>query len=228
MAAEAIALDSGGSQVATAQFADRHLYSLPGKIDLAQGETRQVRLFEAEGVPVTKRYRLEGLVQVGRGPEEAGPLNPEIIIEIENSKEAGLGLALPGGTLRVYQPLNGDPGASGDSIFIGAATLKPTAEDEEVELSIGRAFDITGRSRLTDFQRISNTTGAYETSGEVEVSNARSDDVIVEVLAVLPRGWKMLDESQEHQSESANRIRWDLKVPANGKAKLAYRIRVAP
>jgi hypothetical protein len=166
-------------------------------------------------------------VQVGRGPEEAGPLNPEIIIEVENSKEAGLGLALPGGTLRVYQPLEGDQ-VEGDSIFIGAATLKPTAEDEEVELSIGRAFDITGRSRLTDFQRISNTTGAYETSGEVEVRNARSDDVIVEVLAVLPRGWKMLDESQEHQSESANRIRWDLTVPANGKAKLAYRIRVTP
>ena len=81
---------------------------------------------------------------------------------------------------------------------------------------------------MSPFFGLMHTAGAYETSGEVEVSNARSDDVIVEVLAVLPRGWKMLDESQEHQSESANRIRWDLTVPANGKAKLAYRIRVTP
>ncbi|MDX1401698.1 MAG: hypothetical protein R3245_07240 [Kiloniellales bacterium] len=223
MAAEA-AVVQDVEQIESRSFADRHLYDLPHKVSLARGESRQVRLFEAEGLKVKKRLRMMGLVFAGRGPEEIGPLNPEIVIELENKESTGLGRALPGGTLRVYQPASGN----GEPIFVGAAPLPASAEGETLELAIGQAFDVTGRSRILSFQRISNTTGAYEMAQEVELANAQANDLTVELVGNLPRGWSMLEESAPHQKESANVIRWDLSVPAGGKVQLTYKIRVKP
>ena len=42
----------------------------------------------------------------------------------------------------------------------------------------------------------------------------------------LPVGWRMMEESAAHESETANRIVWPLQVPAGGKARLTYRLRV--
>ena len=132
----------------------------------------QVPLFAAaRDLPVTRRYRLEGLVQAGRGAEETGPLSPEILIELANEAKSGLGRALPGGSYRVYQPTD----SKGPAIFVGESRLGHTAEGETLEIALGRAFDITGRGWLLDYKRISNTTGAYELAQRVEIANAKEE-----------------------------------------------------
>jgi len=60
------------------------------------------------------------------------------------------------------------------------------------------------------------------------VKNAKDQDVEVEVVGHMPRGWRMLDESQKHEETSANRLVWTLKVPAKGEAKLNYSVQVNP
>ena len=224
MAAEAGGAAADMSAARAESFSDRHLYSLPGLIGIARGEARQVGLLQADGVAVNKRFRLIGLVQPGRAPEEIGPLNPEIQITITNDEASGLGQPLPAGIVRIYQPLE----ATGSPVFVGAAPIRHTARGDEVELGLGRAFDISGRAWLTEFKRVSTTSGAYETGQRIELINGRDDPVTVEVVGQMPRGWRMLSETQSHEEESANRLRWDLDVPANGKASLEYRVRVTP
>jgi hypothetical protein len=226
MATMAADAEMGGApRVQARSFSDRHLYGLPGKIDLARGETRQVRLFSATDVAVEKRLRLENLIQTGRAPEELGPLHPQILLRLRNEAKAGLGRPLPAGRVRIYQPLSqngdgdqdaeeGEPGEG--AIFVGAAGLDHVAEGESAELSLGKAFDISARAWLTEFRRISTTSGAYETGQRAEL------------VGHMPAGWRMLKETTSHTRESGNRIRWDIQIPAGGKAAFEYRIRVTP
>ncbi len=222
---------AGAPGVQARGFSDRHLYSLPGTIDLARGETKQVRLLASSDVAVEKRFRLESLIQAGRAPEELGPLHPQILLRLQNEAAAGLGQPLPAGRVRIYQPPEPkDEGGQGDNgvIFVGAATMDHVAEGEWADLSLGEAFDISARAWATGFQRISTTSGAYETGQRAELVNGGEEAVTVELVGHMPAGWRMLRETAAHTKESGNRIRWDIEVPAGGKAKFEYRIRVTP
>ena len=91
-------------------------------------------------------------------------------------------------------------------------------------LFIARAFDVTGRSRITAYERLSNKS--YRTAQEITLANAKDEAVRVKVVGHLPPGWRMLEESHPHEAETANRIAWTLSVPAGGEAELTYRVQV--
>ncbi len=200
---------------------DQHLYEVPRPVALADRETKQVVLLESRGVPLVKEYRFEELVAAQGGAEEIGPVSAAVVLGFDNDAEAGgPGVPLPGGIVRVYRPA----GAAGDPVFVGEDAIGHTPEGEEVELSIARAFDVTGRARITAYERLSNTS--YRIAQEIVVANAKDEAVQVKVVGHLPAGWRMLEESQAHEAETANRIAWTLDVPAGGEARLGYRMQV--
>jgi hypothetical protein len=200
---------------------DQHLYEVPRPVALADRETKQVVLLESRGVPVVKAYRFDELVAAQGGAEEIGPVSAAVVLSFDNDAEAGgPGAPLPGGIVRVYRPA----GADGDPVFVGEDAIGHTPEGEEVELSIARAFDVTGRARITAYERLSNTS--YRIAQEIAVANAKDEAVQVKVVGHLPAGWRMLEESQAHEAETANRIAWTLDVPAGGATALSYRMQV--
>lgn len=200
---------------------DQHLYEVPRPVSLADRETKQVLLLASHGVPVVKEYRFEDLVTAQGGAEEVGPVSAAVVFRFDNDGEAGgPGAPLPGGIVRVYQP----GGADGAPVFMGEDTIGHTPEGEEVRLAIARAFDVTGRSRITAYERLSNTS--YRIAQEITVANAKDGAVRVKVVGLLPPGWRMLEESRPHEAETANRIAWTVDVPAGGEAELSYRLQV--
>ncbi len=218
MMAEAMAPAPG---MAAQAAGDQHLYEVPRPVSLADRETRQVLLLESRSVPVAKEYRFEELVHAQGGPEEVGPVSAAVVFRFENDSDAGgPGLPLPGGIVRVYQP----GGSDGAPVFVGEDRIGHTPEGEEVRLAIARAFDITGRSRITAYERLSNKS--YRTAQVITLANAKDEAVRVKVVGHLPPGWRMLEESQPHEAETANRIAWTLSVPAGGEAELTYRLQV--
>ncbi len=98
-----------------------------------------------------------------------------------------LGRPLPGGTLRVYEAAAGGP------IFAGEDRIPHTPEGETLELTLGRAFDVTGESRRTSYETLSQRS--YETAQEIVLRNAKDEAVEVRVTGTMPAGWKMLRES---------------------------------
>ncbi len=203
-----------------APVGEQHVYSLDGEIDLPQRVTKQVTLLGARGLPVVKEYRLEQLVNAFGGAEEIGPVKAQVSLEIENRETTGLDRALPRGVVRVYQ----ETGDDAPPIFIGEDAIEHTAKGEAVRLTTGRAFDVTGKAVRTVFERISDKT--YETGQRIRLKNAKASAVEVKVIGQLPPGWHMMDESQPHVAETANRVVWTLPVPAGGEARLDYRVRV--
>lgn len=218
MMAEAMAPAPG---MAAQAAGDQHLYEVPRPVSLADRETKQVLLLTRRDVPVVKEYRFEELVAAQGGAEEIGPVSAAVVFRFDNAAEAGgPGEPLPGGTVRVYQP----GGSDGEPVFLGEDAIGHTPVGEEVRLSIARAFDVTGRSRITAYERLSNT--AYRIAQEITVSNAKDEAVQVKVVGHLPPGWRMLEESRPHEAETANRIAWTLDVPAGGEADVSYRLQV--
>jgi len=209
-------------QMSEQPIGDQHLYELDRPVTLGRRETKQVTLLAAASLPVIKEYRFEDLVSAYGGAEEIGPIKAAVILEFANEEAEGLGVPLPRGIVRVYQEA-GDGGAAA-VVFVGEDGIDHTPKGERVRLTTGRAFDVTGKARRTVFERISNKT--YDTGQSIEIKNAKDRAVSVKLIGHMPRGWRMLEESQPHEQETASRLVWTLEVPAGGSATLDYKVRV--
>ncbi len=198
---------------------DRYVYDLARPVVIGARETKQISLLSADGVAVLKTYRFNGLANAHGGASEVGPVNAAVTLEIENGEETGLGLPLPAGIVRIYQP------DQAGSLFLGEDRLSHTPEGEKAELRLGDAFDITARAKHTAVDRISRET--YESEQEIVVENAKDEAVNVEVAGFFPQGWKMLKETSAHEKETSNQVVWKLEVPAGGSTTLTYRVRVS-
>jgi len=198
-----------------------HLYTLGQPTTLRDQQTKQVALLSAARVPVRKEYRLQGAAywyqNEGRAPELGDKRSVEVFMSFEN-KGGDLGVPLPKGTVRVYKS-----DSAGRPQFIGEDRIDHTPKNETVRLKLGKAFDLTGNWKRTDFSRIS--TRVFEQTIAIELSNAKDEPVTVRVVEPIPGDWKMLKESQPHLKSSASSAMWDVPVPANGKTTLTYRVR---
>lgn len=199
---------------------DYHLYRLDRPVTLGENETKQVALLSAENVPVEKEYRFVGLNQMyDHRAGEPRRASAVVRLSFENAKAAGLGLPMPQGIVRVY---GGD--SAGDFLFLGEDRIDHTPEGETLRLELGRAFDVTARSRQTAFERLGEQ--AFETAFAVELRNAKPQPVNVTVVEQIPGEWEIVEESHPHERSSARQAEWRLEIPANGRVELTYRARV--
>ncbi len=201
------------------EVGDRYLYDTGLEITLEPGERKQVALFQISGIAAERRYSFDGLAGLG-GPDQVGPVQATLELVFDNP-ERDQGKPLPAGSIRVYEAL--DEG-EGQPVFSGEADIGHTPVGGEVELSLGRAFDVTAEARRTDFERLGDR--AFEAGQEIQVTNAKSEPLEVEVIGRFPRGTEILEESLPHEQTTAERLTWTVTVPANGTATLTYRARV--
>jgi hypothetical protein len=172
-------------------------------------------------VPVQKEYRMEGAAywyqQESKTPERGDKRGVEVFIQFDN-KNGDLGQPLPKGVVRVYKK-----DAESRPLFIGEDRIDHTPQDERVRLKLGKAFDITGNWKRTDFSRISERV--FEQEIAIDLSNAKNEPVTVRVVEPIPGDWRVVKESHPHQKSSASSALWDVAVPAHGKTTLNYRVR---
>lgn len=197
-----------------------HLYTLERPTTIADNQTKQVALLSGSGIPVAKEYRFVNIANAyDYVLAEAPRANATARITFDNSEAARLGLPLPGGIVRVYKNDSG-----GQALFVGEDAIEHTPKGETVRLALGQAFDVTARPRQTDFERISDRV--FEAAYEIEIKNAKTEDIAVLVAETIPGQWKMVSESIAHTRAGAFEAEWQVPVPAKGSTKLAYRVRI--
>jgi hypothetical protein len=201
-----------------------HLYRLDTPTTLKENQTKQVALMAAAKVPVTKQYLITDAANVwGRYSTSFGEgdrVNATVKLKFVNDEPSKLGMPLPKGVVRVYKA-----DSQGEAVFVGEDQIDHTPKNEDVNLTLGQAFDITARAKQTDFEQISERV--YENEYEVEIKNAKPDKVTVDVREAIPGDWKVVKESQEHKKLDASTAQWLVDVPANGSTKLTYRVRMS-
>ena len=205
------------------QSFEYHLYRLDTPTTIKENQTKQVALMSASGIPVTKQYLITNSANIwGRYSTsfgEAERVNATVKLKFVNDEKSKAGVPLPKGIVRVYKA-----DSQGDAVFVGEDSIDHTPKNEDVNLTLGQAFDITARAKQTDFEQISDRI--YENEYEIEIKNAKADKVTVDLREQVPGDWKMIKESQEHKKLDSQTAGWLVDVPASGSTKLTYRVRM--
>lgn len=223
---KAMAMAEAAPQMQEESLFEYHLYTLDRKTTLADKQTKQVALLSAQKVGVNKEFRLTGgdWYYYNQQGELGKKMKPGVFMEFANKGEQ-LGIPLPKGIVRVYKK-----DSAGRAQFIGEDRIDHTAKGEMVKLKLGEAFDITADKIQTDFQKIAGAFnargGVIESGYQMEIRNAKRENIVVTVVESMPSEWQMLQESLPHKKASAQTAVWEVPVPAEGKAVLTWRVRV--
>lgn len=230
-----------GTQSANREsLGDFYVYPIAGRTTVANAQQKQVSFLDVSGAPATKAYHFRN----GWLASQTEPQSADTVLRFSTSREAGLGDALPAGTVRVYMR-----DARGQPQFIGENAIGHTPMGSSLALKTGEAFDVKVQPVLEKRERIDS--GEWEKSvryrvsapGKVpsevtvetekvfwrttmsyKVTNARSAPVTVEVVqGGLDNWWhdtRVPSESIKGEQRSADERVWSVPVPANGEATL--------
>lgn len=190
-------------------FFEYHLYTLPRPTTLKDNQIKQLALFPAARVQVTKSYHYDG----ARHGKQV-----KVTLRFVNSREAGLGLALPAGKVRTYKE---DRDRSLQ--FIGEDRLEHTPKDEEVRLTLGDAFDVVGERRVTEHRQIAGRT--WEDEIEVKLRNHKEEALTVVVTEHLWGDWSIRANTHPFLKKDARTVEFTVPVPREEEATLHYTVR---
>jgi len=190
-------------------FSEYHLYSLGRPATLRDRETQSLTMITPHTLKVTPRYLVRG----------GDPRGVAAVLEVVNSAAAGLGVPLPAGRVRIYEP-----DADGELRFIGETHIGHTPVDEKATLEIGTAFDLAAERREIESRRVSDRERQY--SVEFKLRNRKKSAVTIRVEESLSGDFEILQKSQDFVRKDARTIQFDVPVPAGKEAVLTYMARV--
>ena len=199
-------------------FAEYHLYTLQGKTDVRDNETKQLSLFNADRVPAKKVFVFDP-----SAPNPWGGYNSDnshkvqVKIEVDNSQKHGLGIPMPAGKVRVYKK-----DADGALQFIGEDQIDHTPKDEKIRLYIGDAFDLVGQRKLMRTENVSSNVQRqfFETS----LRNHKNIAVVIALIEHPYGDWHVINASSDYQRKDANTLEFPVNVLANAEVKISYAI----
>ncbi|PIY60421.1 DUF4139 domain-containing protein, partial [Candidatus Woesearchaeota archaeon CG_4_10_14_0_8_um_filter_47_5] len=172
-----------------------HMYTLQRPATVRDKEQKQISLFEAGGIGVEKRF------VYSRGDKVA------VKVLFKNSEENNMGIPLPKGKVKVFKEDKG-----GSLQFVGEDRIDHTPKDEELELTIGNAFDIAAEKKQLDYR---TNQGYYTYSYEITLRNHKDEDVVVYVEEPVYgwREWRIISENYSHDKDSQTKVVWKVPVP---------------
>lgn len=196
-----------------------HLYSLERKTTIKDNSQKQLRLFDAPVVRYKKDYSVRAnpqdyYMQQFQQPEQKVPV--EVSVEIANSKDNALGIALPAGVVRIYKADTG-----GSLQFVGEDRIEHTPRDERVTLKVGDAFDLVAKRVQTGFEILAE--GLQEVSYKVTLSNRKDEDVVIQVIEPLPGDWSISEYSHPFERTSAHVAQFTVPVQKGRTMVVSYK-----
>jgi hypothetical protein len=206
---------TGAKKVQQEQLGDLKLYRVPERTTLASRQSKQVRLMDQSGIPVTTIYGvdLDG---------EADPTGPaHRWLRTKNTLANHLGLPLPSGSVAVFGSYNGE------QLLEHESKLRDIAVDEEVELDLGESPDVqvSGDAEETRIDSahakvlplvpgVSLRSVKVDDVLRVEVSNARNAGIDFELRLQIPEGARIVRADHPLGTKNGRPI-FRFKVPAN-------------
>jgi hypothetical protein len=204
-----------GSKVQQEQLGDLKLYRVPERTTLASRQSKQVRLMDQSGIPVTTVYS----VDLGEDADSKGPAHR--LLRTKNTLANHLGLPLPSGSVAIFAPHNGE------RLLEHESGLRDTAVDEEFEIDAGESADVqvTGgvketHADVTHSKLLPLVPGVALRSVKVdevlrvEVRNARAAAIDFELRLSLPEGARIVRADHPLGTKNGRPI-FRFKVPAN-------------
>jgi len=183
-----------------------HLYTLPQPVDIANQQAKQFQLLQANSLAISTR--LVGRANALPNGRRTDPLpeTVEALLSFRNTSAQGLGMPLPKGTLRIYQ-LSGD-----SNRLLGETNMERSAVGNTVQVTVGKAFDITVERVATVFEK----TGEHsiQATWEIRLKNSKNTPQTVTLQEILPGSWKIREKSHNFTRISHNMAEFTVELPA--------------
>lgn len=194
-----------------------HLYNVPHKTTIKNKQSKQIKLFTAENIPLVKRLEDRAYVNSrGLNSQKSKPLQ---FLTVNNKKPA-LGLPLPKGIIRVYGKDN-----SGNHQFIGEDAIDHTAVNDEFEIKLGKAFDISLERKTTSVRKLSKKQ--TQLSREIRINNGSRKDQTVLISEIMPsQDWDIKQSSWPFQRKSPSEAEFEINIPAMSDLMITYQVNI--
>jgi hypothetical protein len=189
-------------------FFDYHMYTLLNKTTLKDNQTKQINILNGADVPYKKYY------QLNRHEEKVS-----VIIQFANKKECGLGFAMPKGKIKMYKADEADNSLE----FVGEDSIDHTPKDEDIELNIGNAFDITFDFKEVERKKLK---GFEYYKYECTIKNHREEEAEVHFEHYIWGIWEMVSATNEYSKKTSNIIEFCVYVDAESDTKVSFEYKI--
>ncbi|MBA4336673.1 DUF4139 domain-containing protein [bacterium] len=197
-------------------FFEYHLYTLGRKTNLKDNEQKQISLLNAKDISVKKEFVYDS----NKAWDKI-----RVMLGTKNSEDKGLGIPLPKGVVRVYKQ-----DSEGHLQFIGEDQIDHTPKDEEIEVFLGNAFDISVEKTTQESSRsggLLNIGGRCEYQDiEINIRNHKQEAIEVKVMENY---WgpsvEILDSNYKFEKEDEYTYTFRVPVEADGENTLKYTVK---
>lgn len=190
-------------------LADLKLYRVPEPVTVAAKSQKQIAFLDREGVTGRLLYSSECTPWT---VDEGHTLPAGILLATVNDARHGLGVALPTGSLTVFEA-----SPRGDQL-VGARTLRDYASGQDVEIGLGQSAQVFASCAVLDSDR-SDGPGARVRMG-VSLTNANPAPAAVRVTVGVAGEGRIEGLKGVRVKDGLQVI--EVTVPANGKRKFEW------
>jgi hypothetical protein len=211
--------DSASEEIKPSQISEFYSYNLPFKnITINDAETLSLDMFSRKGIKFKKLYIYKGQQDMWYFYDNLKSYrydkNLTANLIFENNKENSMDMPLPAGNVRIYKK-------NGNFIsMVGEDKIKHTAANSKIELTLGRAFDVSGKRIILDHKKV--RTNVYRDTIEITLKNEKNEDINVKVKEYLWGNWSIVEASNKYTKIDANNIEFDIKVPKKSSTTIKY------
>lgn len=194
-----------------------HLYSVPHNTTINNNQSKQIKLFSAQNIPVQKK--LEDKAYVNNRQQEPQKSKPDQFLIFNNSKPS-LGIPLPKGIIRVYGKDKSDI-----KQFIGEDAIQHTATNEELKIRLGKSFDIAVERMTTKHRQLSKKQA--QLSREITINNGSKLSQTLELSEIMPtNNWQIKHASETFSSPSPGTAEFTLTLPPLTRINVTYDVTI--
>jgi hypothetical protein len=189
-------------------LADLKLYRVPERVDVAAKSQKQIAFLDREDVTGRLLYTTE-CAPWSAGEDRRPAL---IVLATVNDEKHGLGVALPTGSLTVFET-----SPRGDQL-VGSRTLRDYASGQDVEISLGESAQVFALCSVLNPDQ-SDGPGA-RVDMQLSLSNANPSPVTVRVVLGAAGEGTIAGLKGVRLKDGARIV--EVMVPANGKRELRW------
>jgi hypothetical protein len=153
-----------------------YLYPLKERTTIANQQTKQVSFLDVTGAAARRAFVFRnGWLQTQDQASSASS-----VLQFSSSRNAGLGDALPAGTVRVYMK-----DARGNAQFVGENQIGHTPMGSDIAIATGEAFDVKVQPVMEQRERVNDSR--WRTRMRYTLTNASPRAVTVDLIRAACR-----------------------------------------
>ena len=94
--------------------------------------------------------------------------------------------------------------------------------DEQVSLTVGRAFDLVGERKGVEHRRLAERK--YRDSFLITLKNHKEQEVTIKVIEHLQGDWTILQASPSYRKVDVSTVEFEVPLRAGGVAQVTYTV----